>query len=136
MKTTEYFKELQHKIINRLALWTMIWVFSTALATFGPEFIWENSLFTYAGVGLFLITGAAMIWANRKYLMNQDELQRRMHLEAMSITLGVAVVLGLGLSILDQQDLLFGFDLDFAFITIIISVSYMLSLLINLRRFK
>ena len=136
MKTTESFKELQHKSIKRLALWTMIWVFSTALANFGPEFIWENSLFTYAGVGLFLITGAAMIWANRKYLMDQDELQRRMHLEAMSITLGVAVVLGLGLSILDQQDLLFGFDLDFAFITIIISVSYMLSLLINLRRFK
>ncbi|MGB4278054.1 MAG: hypothetical protein WBJ27_04905, partial [Flavobacteriaceae bacterium] len=63
MKTTESFKELQHKSIKRLALWTMIWVFSTALATFGPEFIWENSLFTYAGVGLFLITGAAMIWA-------------------------------------------------------------------------
>ena len=136
MKNTTSFKELQHKSTKRLALWTMIWVLSTALATFGPEFIWENSLFTYAGVGLFLITGAAMIWANRKYLMDQDELQRRMHLEAMSITLGVAVVLGLGLSILDQQDLLFGFDLDFAFITIIISVSYMLSLLINLRRFK
>ncbi len=136
MKNNTSFKELQHKSTKRLALWTMIWVLSTALATFGPEFIWENSLFTYAGVGLFLITGAAMIWANRKYLMDQDELQRRMHLEAMSITLGVAVVLGLGLSILDQQDLLFGFDLDFAFITIIISVSYMLSLLINLRRFK
>ena len=136
MKNNTSFKELQHKSTMRLALWTMIWVLSTALATFGPEFIWENSLFTYAGVGLFLITGAAMIWANRKYLMDQDELQRRMHLEAMSITLGVAVVLGLGLSILDQQDLLFGFDLDFAFITIIISVSYMLSLLINLRRFK
>ena len=136
MKNTTSFKELQHKSTKRLAFWTMIWVLSTALATFGPEFIWENSLFTYAGVGLFLITGAAMIWANRKYLMDQDELQRRMHLEAMSITLGVAVVLGLGLSILDQQDLLFGFDLDFAFITIIISVSYMLSLLINLRRFK
>ena len=136
MKNNTSFKELQHKSTKRLALWTMIWVLSTALATFGPEFIWENSLFTYAGVGLFLVTGAAMIWANRKYLMDQDELQRRMHLEAMSITLGVAVVLGLGLSILDQQDLLFGFDLDFAFITIIISVSYMLSLLINLRRFK
>jgi hypothetical protein len=136
MKTTESFKELQHKSTKRLAVWTMIWVLSTALATFGPEMLWENSLYTYAGVALFLITGAAMIWANRKCLMDQDELQRRMHLEAMSITLGVAVVLGLGLSILDQQDLLFGFDLDFAFITIIISVSYMLSLLINLRRFK
>lgn len=136
MEPTTSFKQKQFNNTKKLAFWTMIWVFSTALATFGPEFIWENSLFTYAGVGLFLITGAAMIWANRKYLMDQDELQRRMHLEAMSITLGVAVVLGLGLSILDQQDLLFGFDLDFAFITIIISVSYMLSLLINLRRFK
>ena len=136
MEPTTSFKQKQFKNTKKLAFWTLIWVLATGLATFGPEFIWENSLFTYAGVGLFLITGAAMIWANRKYLMDQDELQRRMHLEAMSITLGVAVVLGLGLSILDQQDLLFGFDLDFAFITIIISVSYMLSLLINLRRFK
>jgi undecaprenyl pyrophosphate phosphatase UppP len=136
MEPTTSFKQKQFNNTKKLAFWTVIWVLATALATFGPEFIWENSLFTYAGVGLFLITGAAMIWANRKYLMDQDELQRRMHLEAMSITLGVAVVLGLGLSILDQQDLLFGFDLDFAFITIIISVSYMLSLLINLRRFK
>ena len=136
MEPTTSFKQKQFNNTKKLAFWTLIWVLATALATFGPEFIWENSLFTFAGVGLFLITGAAMIWANRKYLMDQDELQRRMHLEAMSITLGVAVVLGLGLSILDQQDLLFGFDLDFAFITIIISVSYMLSLLINLRRFK
>jgi hypothetical protein len=136
MEPTTSFKQKQFNNTKKLAFWTLIWVLASALATFGPEFIWENSLFTYAGVGLFLITGAAMIWANRKYLMDQDELQRRMHLEAMSITLGVAVVLGLGLSILDQQDLLFGFDLDFAFITIIISVSYMLSLLINLRRFK
>lgn len=136
MEPTTSFKQKQFNNTKKLAFWTLIWVLATALATFGPEFIWENSLFTYAGVGLFLITGAAMIWANRKYLMDQDELQRRMHLEAMSITLGVAVVLGLGLSILDQQDLLLGFDLDFAFITIIISVSYMLSLLINLRRFK
>ena len=136
MEPTTSFKQKQFNNTKKLAFWTVIWVLATALATFGPEFIWKNSLFTYAGVGLFLITGAAMIWANRKYLMDQDELQRRMHLEAMSITLGVAVVLGLGLSILDQQDLLFGFDLDFAFITIIISVSYMLSLLINLRRFK
>ena len=136
MEPTTSFKQKQFNNTKKLAFWTLIWVLATALATFGPEFIWENSLFTYAGVGLFLITGASMIWANRKYLMDQDELQRRMHLEAMSITLGVAVVLGLGLSILDQQDLLFGFDLDFAFITIIISVSYMLSLLINLRRFK
>ena len=37
MKTTESFKELQHKSTKRLAVWTMIWVLSTALATFGPE---------------------------------------------------------------------------------------------------
>ena len=136
MKPTVSFKELQHKSTKKLAFWTLIWVFSTALATFGPEFIWSDPLFSYMGVALFLITGGAMIWANRKHLLNQDELQRRMHLEAMSITLGVAVVLGLGLSILDQQDLLFGFKLDFAFITIIIGITYFTTLSLNLRRFK
>jgi len=135
MKTTESFKELQHKSTKRLAVWTMIWVLSSALATLGPEMLWENSLYTYAGVALFFITGAAMILANRKHILNLDELQQRMHLEAMAISLGVAVVLGLGLSILEQQDLL-GFKMDFAFMTIVISLTYLAGLAINTRRFK
>ena len=135
MEPTTSFKQKQFNNTKKLAFWTLIWVLATALATFGPEYIWENSLFTYAGVGLFLITGAAMIWANRKYLMDQDELQRRMHLEAMAISLGVAVVLGLGLSILEQQDLL-GFKMDFAFMTIVISLTYLAGLAINTRRYK
>lgn len=135
MEPTTSFKQKQFNNTKKLAFWTMIWVFSTALATFGPEFIWENSLFTYAGVGLFLITGAAMILANRKHILNLDELQQRMHLEAMAISLGIAVVLGLGLSILEQQDLL-GFKMDFAFMTIVISLTYLAGLAINTRRFK
>ncbi len=135
MEPTTSFKQKQFNNTKKLAFWTMIWVFSTALATFGPEFIWENPLFTYAGVGLFLITGAAMILANRKHILNLDELQQRMHLEAMAISLGIAVVLGLGLSILEQQDLL-GFKMDFAFMTIVISLTYLAGLAINTRRFK
>ena len=135
MEPTTSFKQKQFKNTKKLAFWTLIWVLATALATFGPEFIWENSLFTYAGVGLFLITGAAMILANRKHILNLDELQQRLHLEAMAISLGVAVVLGLGLSILEQQDLL-GFKMDFAFMTIVISLTYLAGLAINTRRFK
>jgi len=135
MEPTTSFKQKQFNNTKKLAFWTLIWVLATALATFGPEFIWENSLFTYAGVGLFLITGAAMILANRKHILNLDELQQRMHLEAMAISLGVAVVLGLGLSILEQQDLL-GFKMDFAFMTIVISLTYLAGLAINTRRFK
>src|SRR5210317_1801722 len=135
MEPTTSFKQKQFNNTKKLAFWTVIWVLATALATFGPEFIWENTLFTYAGVGLFLITGAVMILANRKYILNLDELQQRMHLEAMAISLGVAVVLGLGLSILEQQDLL-GFKMDFAFMTIVISLTYLAGLAINTRRFK
>ena len=135
MEPTTSFKQKQFNNTKKLAFWTLIWVLATALATFGPEFIWENSLFTYAGVGLFLITGAVMILANRKYILNLDELQQRMHLEAMAISLGIAVVLGLGLSILEQQDLL-GFKMDFAFMTIVISLTYLAGLAINTRRFK
>jgi hypothetical protein len=135
MEPTTSFKQKQFNNTKKLAFWTLIWVLATALATFGPEFIWENSLFTYAGVGLFLITGAAMILANRKHILNLDELQQRMHLEAMAISLGVAVVLGLGLSILEQQDLL-GFKMDFAFMTVVISITYLAGLAINTRRFK
>lgn len=135
MEPTESFKELQCKSTKKLAAYTFIWVLCSALATFGPKYIWENLLFTYAGVMLYMVAGGAMILVNRKHILSQDELQQRMHLEALSITLGIAVVLGLGLSILEQQALL-GFKVDFAFMTIIIGLSYMVSLGVNLRRFK
>lgn len=40
MEPTTSFKQKQFNNTKKLAFWTLIWVLATALATFGPEFIW------------------------------------------------------------------------------------------------
>ena len=89
-------KEERKKRMTQLAIWTWTWVATLALATFGPEFIWTaDSPLTIASIVINFLNGALMIWANRNLYSHYDELERKIHLEAMALTLGVAVIIGL-----------------------------------------
>ena len=94
-----------------LAVWTGLWVLTLALASFGPKQWWDSSTMTYVASVVNIIMGAAMIWANKRHLDHQDELQRKVQLEAMSLALGISVVLGLAATSLTQNSLL-GFDFE------------------------
>ena len=56
-------------------------------------------------------------------------------LEAMGISLGLAVVGGISYSMLDATNVI-PFDAEIAGVIVIISLSYIISLLINLRSYK
>ena len=100
-------KEERKKRTIRLAIWTWTWVATLAVATFGPKFIWENStLWTTLAICINLINGVLMILANRSLFNHYDELERKIHLESMGLTLGATVIVGLSYSLLDQTNLI------------------------------
>jgi cytochrome c biogenesis protein CcdA len=120
----------------KLALWTWSWVATLAVATFGPKFIWDNhQLLTVLAISVNLTNGIMMIMANRNYFYNMDELQRRIHLESLAITLGLAVIVGLSFSLLDQTDII-NFDAEIGFLVGFIGITYIISLLINRSRYS
>ena len=47
-----------------------------------------------------------MIWANRNLFNYYVELERKLHLEAMELTLGLTLITGLSFSLLDQTNLI------------------------------
>ncbi|WP_445159260.1 hypothetical protein [Mesohalobacter salilacus] len=119
----------------KLALWTWSWVATLAIATFGPKFIWDDhQLLTTLAIAVNLSNGVMMIIANRNYFNKMDELQRKIHIEALSITLGLAVIVGLSFSLLDQTNLI-TFDAEIGFLVGFIGITYMVALLINRRRY-
>lgn len=129
-------KKTQKKNIIQLAIWTWGWVAATALATFGPKFLWQDNDFLNIGsMGLYFITGFGMIIANRKQLMGLDELQRKIQLEGMALALGVAVVVGLGYSILDIENYIH-FDAEISHLVVLIGLTYFSAVLINTKRYK
>lgn len=128
-------KEERKKRTLQLALWTWTWVATLALATFGPEFIWDNhAAFTLLAIGLNLINGVLMILANLKLFNHYDELERKIHAEAMGFTLGTAVVVGLSYSLLDITNII-QHKAEISFLVGFIGLTYMVSLLVNRKRY-
>lgn len=129
-------KEERRKHLRNLALWTWSWVASLAMATFGPIFIWDDHKgLTTLAILINLIHGGCMILANRKLFNHYDELERKIHLEALGLTLGLTVIVGLTYSLLDQTNLI-PFDAEIGVLVGFVGVTYMITLLINTKRYR
>ena len=86
----------------RLACWGGAWLAATALMKFGPKFLWNKDLvFTLQAVGLDVAVGIGLILANKKYVAELDELQQKVYLNALGITVGVALIAGVPYSVMD-----------------------------------
>lgn len=119
-----------------LALWTLAWVVTTAIIAFGPKFVWHGDrLWTILALALNLIVGAAMIIANKNHFADMDELQRKVHLDASGITLGVALVAGIGYSMMDSTNLI-SWDAEIAHLIILMSLTFMTSIIVGQGRYR
>ena len=76
-----------------------------------------------------------MILANKNYLAELDELQRKVQLNAMGITLGVGLLAGAPLSVMDSYHLI-PFHADIADLLIIMSLTFAVSNLYGTWRYR
>jgi len=119
-----------------LALWTMAWVITLAISTFGSKLIWEgNNLITILVILVNFIVGIGMILANIRHLKGLDELQRKIQLEAFGIALGLAVVAGISYSSLDQTNII-SYNAEISHLVILIGITYMAGVLIGNSRYR
>ena len=120
----------------RLFRWNGAWGLATALMAFGPKFLWNRALvFTLLAVALDLAVGVGMILANKKYIAELDELQQKVQLNSMGITLGVALTAGVPLSVLDAYHVI-PFHADIAYLLILMSLAFAISNLYGTRRYR
>ena len=122
--------------ILRLLRWNGAWVAATALMAFGPKFLWSRALvFTLLAVGLDVAMGFGMILANKKYVAELDELQRRVYLNALAITVGVAVILGVPFSVMDTYHVI-PFKADIAHLVILMGLTFGVSVAYGTWRYR
>ena len=120
----------------RLAYWTVAWLVTMAIATFGPQLLWsEDSALTLVAIGINLMTGFGMIRANKEHLKSLDELQQRIQLEAMGIALGVGLVVGLAYSNLDINNVISS-DAEISFLVILVALTYLASVFVGTRKYR
>ena len=120
----------------KVAYWGLAWVLATAGATFGPELLWGyGTLITSIGIAIQLALGFGMIWTFKGILLAMDELQRLIQLEAISLALGVGVVVGVSYELLEDIKLI-TFQPEISHLIILISLTYMFGLFLGNRRYR
>jgi peptidoglycan/LPS O-acetylase OafA/YrhL len=129
-------KKERKKRLYKLAGWTWSWVVTMAIATFGPKYFWDNhTVFTVLAICVNLANGILMLIANRNLFNIYDELERKIHLEALALTLGLAVIAGLSFSLLDTTNLI-SIDAEISSLVIFIGITYLVCLGLNTQRYK
>ena len=89
--------------LRRLACWAGAWTAATLLMKEGPEFLWNKDLaFTLLAAGLDVAVGIGLILAHKNWLAELDELQRKVYVDALGITLGVTLIAGVAYEYLDK----------------------------------
>jgi len=125
----------EKKYTKILLGWTFAWVVSLAFLSGGVNNLWDSLLITKIGLLINLSIGVGMIIANKNLLNHYDELQKKIQLEAMALTLGLAVVVGL------IYEVSFDFGIinsepEGEYLVIFISICYIVSTLLNSRRYR
>lgn len=119
-----------------LAYWTFAWVASQAFAVFGPEFIWQPSKsLTSLAILLNVAIGIGMILALIRHLKGLDEMQQRIQLNAMGISLGAGLVLGMAYSSLDTTNVI-SFDAEISHLVILMSLVYVIGIFAGTRKYQ
>jgi len=115
--------------------WTIAWVISLAFLSGGENSLWDSLLITKIGLIINLAIGIGMIIANKNLFKTYDELLNKIQFEAMAITLGLAVVVGLtyeisfDFGVIDKEP-------EFEYLMLFISFSYISANIINARRYR
>ena len=120
----------------RLFFWTGAWVLATAGAAFGPRFLWDfNTLPTVLGVLIHISIGFGMIRVFKQYLLGLDELQRKIQLDAMALTLGVGMVVGVSYELLEDIKLI-TFEPEISHLIILMCLTYCVGIILGNRRYQ
>jgi len=126
----------EQKKQNKVLLgWTLAWVVSLAFLTGLENTLWNDLIYTKIGLLINLVIGIVMIVAHKNLFKTYDELQKKIQFEAMAITLGLAVVVGLtyevsfDFGVIDKEP-------EFEYLMLFICFSYVASTIISAIRYK
>jgi hypothetical protein len=130
------FAERTKKNTIQLAFWTVTWIISLAVATFGHLYLWDSdSLVSIIAIFINLLIGFGMIIANKNHLKGLDEMQQKIQLDAMAISLGVGIVCGISYSLLDQTNLI-SYDAEISHLIILMGLTYSAGTIIGRNRYQ
>ncbi len=117
-----------------VTIWSMAWGLAFTVVAFGIKRLEWSSEATLAGVIGTSILGLGTVVAYRRFLLETDELRRKIEVEALALAFGVGVFGGLSCWLLAVSGALATKDLAFVFVAMIFT--HVLGILLGYRRYS
>lgn len=119
----------------RFVGWTVAWAATLAVARFGPELVWDADVASWVAIAVNVVVGIGWIVAFTRLLAAMDELQRRILMDALAVTLGFAWVAGFALVVAQLAGLVTT-DLGVAAVPMVLAVVFMLAFVAGRLRYR
>ncbi len=133
-KTTEFADSNRSTV--RLVLWGVAWLATLAIARFGPELWWDSQrILSAVAVVVNVIVGIAWIVAFTQFMRALDDLQRKIMLDALGVTLGLGWVVGFALFVADSSGL-FPYEFNIAIFPAFLGVVFLAAYAIGKIRYR
>ena len=115
--------------------WIFAWATSLVVISYASKYDWYSSgLIIATGLLIHVAIGIGMILAFRHFLTEADELQRKVQLDALALSVGVTIVAFSSFSLLAKAGVLP--EMDTTGLIVVMSFAYCAGLLIGWRRYR
>jgi hypothetical protein len=110
----------------RFVGWTVAWAATLAIARLGPRLVWDSDIASWVAVAANVAVGIGWIVAFTRLLRAMDELQRKILMDALAVTLGFAWVAGFAYVVADLAGLV-QVDVGIAAVPVVLGVVFMIA---------
>ena len=120
---------------NLVNLWALAWAVTLVLTSYLSDYEWYSST-TPTMIGFVIHTGIGlgMLLAYKRFLRELDEMERKIQLDALAMSVGVTVVGFSAYSILERGGFLP--DLKPSYLIVLIALTYMIGIIIGRVRYQ
>lgn len=133
---TQTVDERAFKNVIPIALWTLGWAATLALARFGPALLWNHQpVVGWIAIAANVAVGIGLIVAHARFLRRVDELQRKIMVDAMAIALGVGLVGGFAYGAASSAELV-ALDANIAVFSALMALVYAVGSVVGTLRYR
>lgn len=135
MQQSEKLNARLNRGTKQIFIWTLAWVLSNALVIFGSKNLWNyNTEITLLALALNLGLGIKMLLVFKDHLADMDEMQRKIHFNAIAVSLGVSMILGSIMGMVEPTGLLEAAP-SASSLLFVMGISYIVAVFVNFKRY-
>jgi hypothetical protein len=119
----------------KFVLWVFVWTASSVISQKAKYYgWWEAEWITLLSIAVNAALGLLLVYYYRQMLNRMDDLQRKIHLEAISISFGLGLVLSISYTILVTWGYIINEQVSDIFT--LMCISYAAAIVLNTVRYK